>query len=77
MNEIISKLARKKKNVTPYQKQLLVKRFQANPYLELGEKHQLAESLNMSEESIVSWFSVRRYYTKKKGLLRKYMSNLQ
>ena len=77
MNEKTSNLGKKRKVVTPYQKQVLVKRFQAKPYLERGEKHQLAESLNMSDESIVSWFDVRRRSTKRKRLLRKYMSNLQ
>ena len=76
MNEITSNLGMKRKVLTPYQKQVLVKRFQAKPYLEPGEKHQLAESLNMSDESVVRWFNTRRRSTKKKGLLRKYMNNL-
>ena len=76
MNEITSNLGRKRKDLTPYQKLILVKRFQANAYLEPGEKNQLAESLNMSGESIARWFNARRYNTNRKGLLRKYMSNL-
>ena len=71
--EIFSNLESKRKELTPYQKQVLMKRFQANPYLKLGEKHKLAESLNISAKSIDIWFTLRRYWTRKKGLLRKYI----
>ena len=72
-----SNLGKKRKVWTPDQKQVLMKRFQAKPYLEPGEKYQLAESLNTSDESIVNWFYVTRCKRRQKGLLRKYMSNLQ
>ena len=78
VHEKISNLGKKRYDLTPYQEQVLVKRFQVNPYLEPGEKNELAPLLNMSIKSIVQWFRVRRYYTRKKGLLRKYTkSNIQ
>ena len=75
--EIISTLGTQRKRLTPYRKQVLVKRLEANPYLEPGEKHQLAESLNMSVNRIASWFRQTRSNRKRKEVLCKYMSNLQ
>ena len=74
---IISTLGKRLKLLTPDQKQVLLKRLEAKPYLEPGEKHQLAESLNMSDKRITSWFRDKRFTRRKKGLLCKYMSNFQ
>ena len=77
INEIISTLGNKRKPLTPYQTQVLVKRLEAKPYLEPGEKHQLAMSLNMSDKRIANWFRYARSKRRKKEPLCKYMSNLQ
>lgn len=60
------------KQLTIYQKETLVERFKANPYLEPGERHQLAKSLNISEKKIAKWFERRRHMKRKKGLLQKF-----
>ena len=59
------------KYLTPDQKETLVKRFQAKPYLEQGEKRQLASSLNISEAKLAQWFHNKRKLKGKKGLLCK------
>ena len=48
-----------------------MERFQSKPYLEKGEKHQLAKSLNTSELRIEKWFNNRRSQRRKAGLLTK------
>ena len=75
--EIISTLGKKRKQLTEYQKQVLLKRLEANTFMKPGEKHQLAESLDMSVKGIATWFYNTRYNRKKKEILCKYMSNLQ
>ena len=77
LTEIISTLGKKLKLLTPNQKQVLVRRLEAKPYLELGEINQLAESLNMSNKKIAKWFGDARFRRRKKGLLCKYMINPQ
>ena len=62
----------KKKRLTPHQERTLVKRFQANPHLKGGEKHQLATSINISAAKIAQWLYNKRHTRKEKGLLRKY-----
>ena len=61
-----------KKQLTPYQNKTLLKRFEAKPYLEQGEKAQLAMSLNISETKIAQWFHHKRKMKRKKGLLGKH-----
>ena len=56
--------------MTPYQTKILVRMYEANPYLEPEEKHQLAQSLNISEGRIKEWFSARRKRQTKSGKLR-------
>ena len=70
--QIPSILEKKMKNFTPYQTEMLVKRFQAKPYLTKGEKYQLARSLNVSHSKIEHWFVSRRYRKRKQGLLGEY-----
>ena len=72
-----STIGKTRQYFTPYQQQILVKRFQAKPYLEPGEKHQLARSLNTSDKRIRHWFKYRRCVRRKQGLLCKCMSNLK
>ena len=62
----------KQKRLTRYQRETVLKRFQANPYLKPGEKTQLARSLNISETKLEQWFSNKRKMKRKKGLLCKY-----
>ena len=57
--------------LTEYQSQILMERFQANPYLRKEEKCQLAESLNITKEKIKVWFDYRRSKAKTKSLLSK------
>ena len=54
--------------MTAYQKQSLRKSFQAKPYMEKDEKHQLAKSFNISEKKIVKWYEKRRYQIRQKRL---------
>ena len=63
-------LGRAKKFMTQYQTQTLLRRYEANPYLELEERHQLAQSLNITGERIRLWFVHRRYKQRKSGTLR-------
>ena len=58
------------KYMTPDQTQILVRRYEANPYLEREERHQLAQLLNVSEERIKRWFKDRRRKETKSGKLR-------
>ena len=56
--------------MTPDQTQILVRRYEANPYLEREASHQLARLLNISEERIKHWFRDRRNRQRKSGKLR-------
>ena len=47
-----------------YQKQILEKRFQANPYLKEEEEHQFSRLLNVSKRRIEQWFMNKRHYAK-------------
>ena len=60
----------KASNMTPYQIQILVRKYEANSYLRGKERRQLAQSLNTSEEKIRYWFSDRRKRQMKSGKLR-------
>ena len=53
--------------MTPYQTQVLVRRYEANSYLKREESHQLAQSLNISAERIKDWFHERRKRQRKKN----------
>ena len=59
-------LGKARKYITPYQTQILVRRYEANRYLEREERHELAQSLNISEERIKDWFRERRKWQRKK-----------
>ena len=72
-----SNLGKAKRNFTPCQIQILAKRFEAKPYLEPGEKHKLAKSLNTSDKRIEEWFRYTRSRRRKQGLLREFTSNPQ
>ena len=58
--------------LTSYQKEILVERFQASPYLEKKEIPQLSRSLDISEAKLLKWFNHRRAKEREKGLLGKY-----
>ena len=55
--------------MTYKQRNVLLNYFNAKPYLERKEKHQLAKSLNISEKRISVWFCNQRQITRKDGLL--------
>ena len=59
------------KHLTKDQEQTLIKIFQAKPYLEREERHQLARLLNITESRISRWYGKRRQLTKQAGLLNK------
>ena len=61
----------KAKYLTPSQTQTLMKRFQNKPYLDKGEKHELANLLKISEKKLEKWFIDRRPQKKQRGLLVK------
>ena len=69
--ELSSVLERARKQLTPYQLNTLLKRFQAKPFLEQGEKSQLARSLNISEATIAQWFQNRRKKKRRTEMLCK------
>ena len=46
--------------MTPNQRKALLKSFQAKPFPNLEERHQLAMSLNISEYRILLWFGRKR-----------------
>ena len=46
-----------------------MERYQANPHLDLKEKVQLAQSLNISTKRICTWFVNKRTNQKRKGIL--------
>ena len=56
--------------MTPYQTQILVRRYEANSYPDWEERHQLAQLLNISEERVRDWFSARRKRQTKSEKLR-------
>ena len=62
-------IAERRKPLTSNERNALMKSFQANPYPELEEKHQLAKSLNISETWISQWFSMERSKKRKGRLL--------
>ena len=64
-------LEKTRTKLTSNQTEALMKTFQAKPYLEREEKHQLAKSVNMSERSIAYWFANQRAKSKNDGLLCK------
>ena len=75
ITEIISTSGKKPTFFTEKQKQVLMKWFEAKPYLELGEKHQLAELLNISDEKISRWFRGALFRKRRKNISCKYMRN--
>ena len=75
ITEIISTLGKKLNLLTQKQKQVLVKQLEVNPYLEPGEIHQLAESLNISAEKVSNWFRGALFRKRRKDISCKYMKN--
>ena len=61
----------RKKHLTPSQAETLMKRFQRKPYLDKGEKHQLANLLNVSGKKIEKWFVDKRAQARRAGSLAK------
>ena len=55
-----------RKYLTIYQRQILEKRFQINPYLQKQEGHQLSTLLNVTKSRIEQWFISKRRHTKRK-----------
>ena len=70
LTDIPPTLGKIRASFTPYQTQVLLKRYEAEPYLELEEIDQLAQSLNISEKKARRWFTNRRARQKEKGILR-------
>ena len=64
-------IGKKWKQLTAYQKLMLTKSFQANPYLQYDEMQQHARSLNLSKERIKRWYLKQRHYDRQKGFLAK------
>ena len=60
-------LEKARKYLTSYQAQILVRRYEANPYPKREERHQLAQLLNISEERINNWFTQWRLRQRKKS----------
>ena len=65
------KITKEYKYMSPYQTQVLLKRYQAKPYLEKEEGCQLAQSLGISQKRIRHWFSMRRYRNKRNAILHR------
>lgn len=59
------------KEMTSNQRKILLEEFKANSYLEEEEKHHMAESLNVSAQSIAVWHAHRCSSQRRKGLLAK------
>ena len=53
-----------------YQREILVKRFQGNPYPQEEEKHQISRLINISRSRIEQWFNTKRKYTKSEIFMR-------
>ena len=53
--------------MTEYQSQILIERFQANPYVDKEERRQLVKLLNISEGKVMTWFLNRRKRAKASG----------
>ena len=53
------------KQKSRYQKDILMKTFEAKPYLENKEKFALAGVLNITKRRIENWFSKRRFGKRK------------
>ena len=64
-------LGQTKKQLTPYQKETLLKSYQAKPYLKREERDQLVNLLNVSSAKIKIWFYHKRTAEREKGLLCK------
>ena len=61
----------RKKHLSTSQAETLMKRFQKNPYLDKGEKQQLANLLNTSGKKIEKWFLDKRAQARQAGSLAK------
>ena len=61
----------KRKNFAENEKGILMKSFQASVcgYLEIKERDQLAEILNVSKKKVENWFSYQRCVLEKAGML--------
>ena len=70
LTEMSPTLGKPRKYMTPYQTQILLWRYETNPYIKKEEKHQLAHLLNISEERIKDWFEERRKRQRKSGIFR-------
>ena len=70
LTEIPPSLIKGLKRMTPYQQQRLMKCYESEPYLKRKECHQLAQSLNTSEDKIRYWFTERRRKQRKMGIYR-------
>ena len=58
------------KRMTPYQKQTLMKWYEAEPYLKREDRRNLAQSLKISEDMIRYWFIDRRKMQRRMGIFR-------
>ena len=55
------------KRPSAHQKQILMKTFEAKPYLRKEEKYELSNVVNITKERIETWFKKRRQKVKKDG----------
>ena len=62
--------------MTTYQKKMSMKIFQAKPYLEWDERHQLAKLLNVSGEMILKWYEKKCYGLDQRNCLLKLVRNV-
>ena len=53
--------------MTEYQKQILMKSFQVNVYVNKEEEYQLSTLLNISQKSVEKWFTTMRYVRRRKA----------
>ena len=57
--------------MTPYQIKVLMKEFNASPFLKKEQQNQLARLLNVSEKRIAAWYARRRFAKRQEALLAK------
>ena len=65
------------RRMTESQVQILMESFKTNPYPRKEHKHQLSESLNITQKNIEKWFDYMRHKKLKEGVQMKGQSNTQ
>ena len=62
-------LGSKWQRMTPYQTRILTRNFEDKPFLGKGGRSELAKSLNISQQSVRSWFYRMRQKKKEEDVL--------